>query len=137
LLSIFREAAHPQLQMSALLLLTNVVKRNWSAKRGGNTRPPWSAALKEDLRNGVLQSYFLHELRHYKHMNSLLGYVARVDFPQQYPALHQFILSSLAQLAQLARDDPAGLLSNNRVLAVLSVCKVVLKEYNHKKIAHS
>lgn len=33
LLSIYSESNNHQLQMSSLLLLTNVIKRNWNAKR--------------------------------------------------------------------------------------------------------
>jgi hypothetical protein len=123
--------------MSSLLLLTNVLKRSWNPKRAGNTRPALRPELKEEIRAGILRAYFLHDLRHYKHFNSLIGFLARLDFPVQFPALHQFILNSLSQLAEMVGSDLAGVLRSNRVLAVLSTCKVVLKEYNHKKIAHS
>lgn len=74
--------------MSSLLLLTNVIKRNWSNKRASPLRPALGTEVKEQIRAGVLRAYPLHSMRHYKHFNSLLGYLARMDFPVGYAGLH-------------------------------------------------
>lgn len=84
-----------------------------------------------------MEAYFLHGLRHYKHFNQLVGYLARVDYPQDYGELHQFILNSLTQLAHLLATDLEGVLKNAQVGVVLSTCKAALKEYNSKRLGHS
>jgi hypothetical protein len=66
-------------------------------------------------------------MRHYKHFNTLIGYLARIDFPTQYEGLHQFIINSLTQLIDMIKKDLEAVLKSNRVLIVLSTCKVILK----------
>lgn len=84
-----------------------------------------------------MQAYFLHDLKHYKHFNALLGYLTRLEYPSQYEELHQFVLNSLTQLINMVKNDISAVLNSNRVLVVLSTCKVILKEYSLKKIAHN
>ena len=121
--------------MSSLLLLANVIKRNWNAKR--STSHLIRNEVKEALRPALLQAYFLYDLRHYKHFNALLGYLTRLEYPSQYEELHQFVLNSLTQLIDMVKNDISSVLNSNRVLVVLSTCKVILKEYSLKKIAHN
>jgi phenylalanine-4-hydroxylase len=85
----------------------------------------------------VLSTYSLYEMKHYKHFNNLLRYLTRVDYPLNYPQLHHFVLGSLRELLQLMQHDVKAVIQSSRVMAVLSTCKVVLKEYNLKKVTHS
>jgi len=74
-------------------------------------------------------------MRHYKHFNNLIKYLTRIDFPAHYSQLHNFVLTSLQQL--MAMEDINAVVSNNRVMTVLSTCKAVMKEYSLKKVAHN
>lgn len=47
------------------------------------------------------------------------------------------MLNSLKQLVEMVTKDISAVLNSNRVLVVLSTCKVILKEYSLKKIAHN
>lgn len=47
------------------------------------------------------------------------------------------MLNSLTQLIDMVKSDLSSVLNSNRVLVVLSTCKVILKEYSLKKIAHN
>lgn len=135
LLNIFSEVESSQLQMCCLLLLTNVIKRNWNSKRSSTN--PMRAEVKEQLRSKILEAYFLHDLQHFKHFNALLGYLTRLDYPSQYGSLHQFLANSLQQVGEMASSDLSSVVSSKRVLVVLSTCKAVVKEYNSKKISHN
>lgn len=105
LLSIYSESSDYLLQIASLVLLTNVIKRNWNPKRNANSKVLIKPEIKELLRSNILQAYFLHDMRHYKHFNALISYLARIDFPTQYVGLHQFITNSLTQLVEMVKTD--------------------------------
>ena len=119
------------LQLSAVLLLGNVVKRGWAGRgRGKGTLD------RESIKVGVIKASLLHEMRHYKHFNALLRPIVRSIYPGSYLELQTFVVDSLMDIVRLGQNTPEQLLSNGYVTPVLSMVKGVLKEYSNKRIAH-
>lgn len=137
LLSLYSSSPHPQLQLATILLLTNVLKRNWSSRtRGRNPIVILPENDKKDLRTDILAAYTLHDMQHSKHLNELLKYLTRVDFPNNYPQLAESTLSWINQVSQLLNDNPAAI-STPKPLLVLATVKTVTKEYALKKVSHN
>ena len=76
-------------------------------------------------------------MKNYKQFKELFRFFARKFYPSNYRKLQWFILSSLQEILNSIRLDADSLLQLKTVNPVLSICKVVMKEYSSKRLAHN
>ena len=134
ILSIYTQAPQSLMRVSSLILLTNVVKRGWGRRKSEHTRSITSEE-KELLRGAILEAYRMHDMKHHKHFNQLIKHLAKLDFPQNFPALQDFMMAGLTQLLECLRRDEKAL-EADWALALLSTVKIVMKEFSNKRMAH-
>ena len=133
LLDIYSQTNEVQLQLSSILLFTNVIKRNWT-NRGKATLK--SGLNKEMIKKSIMSACMLHNMRHFKHFNALFKTLVRSSYPSQYPEMHQFVLSSLQNMGEMAQKSPEQFVSHPLTVPVFSMVKTIIKEYSNKRISH-
>ena len=75
-------------------------------------------------------------MKNYKEFKELFRFLASKFYPSNYQKLQWFILSSIQEIINSIRLDADSLFQLKTVNPVLSICKVVMKEYSSKRLAH-
>ncbi len=80
----------------------------------------------------------MHNLAYVKHVNQVLKFLSRQDYPAKYLELHEFILTSLQSLYTTVLTSPETIPAQQHIIiGLLSTVKIVLKEYAAKRLSHS
>ena len=102
LLDIYSQTNDLQLQLSSLLLFTNVAKRNWNR----NQSTLRTGLDKEIIKKSIMKAYLLHNMKHFKHFNVLFKALTRFSYPDKFLELHEFVINSLQNMADMAQKSP-------------------------------
>lgn len=87
-MSIFTQAQNIQTKRQILIHLKNVIKRNWTSKRRSGSTCIITGPIKEEIKAKLLEIYKQNWKAFYKDFNEIFKYLARQDFPNNYPSLN-------------------------------------------------
>jgi hypothetical protein len=71
---------------------------------------------------------------HHKQLNEIFRYLARLEFPNNYPLLLGFVVEVMTSLAGREVEE---MLASDELLPYLSLVKVIFKEYAERYMLHS
>ena len=75
----------------------------------------------------IMQICLIHNMQHYKHFNALFKTLVRSSYPVEYPEMHDFVMSSLQNMAEMAGKSPQQFVGHPLTVPVFSMVKTIIK----------
>lgn len=101
LIMIFKEIKNEQTKYQILILLKNIIMRNWVKKNNQNFIATINFKIKEEVREELIGIYRNSWKLYYKQFNQIFKYLARQDFPNNYELLNKFVGEILLSLVSI------------------------------------
>lgn len=100
------------------------MKRNWTTKRRVHDVCCLSEDNKNQIKNGIVELYKQFWSGFSKEFNQMFKFLAKYEFPSNYPSLKSFIIEILSSLA---KSDIEAVMAPQELLPYLSLVKCIFK----------